>query len=52
MRPDLEVVEMAKIKLNMVGLITCPEGKDREDFWLDGAVNNLSNLRLGIRVRK
>jgi len=43
---------MAKIKSNMVGIITCPEGKAREDFWLDSAVNNLSNLRLGVRVSK
>ena len=43
---------MAKIKANMIGVIKCPEGKNREDFWLENAVNNLSNLRLGVRVSK
>ena len=43
---------MAIIKANMVGTLSCPNGKDREDYWLEGSVAGLNNLRLGVRVSR
>ncbi len=43
---------MATVKANMVGTLRCPDGKGREDYWLEGSVAGLSNLRLGVRVSR
>jgi integrase len=43
---------MPTIKSNMVGALRPNTDKPQEDYWLEGAVAGLSNLRLGVRVSR
>ena len=43
---------MPTIKSNMVGALRPNTDKPQEDYWLEGSVAGLSNLRLGVRVSR